>query len=148
MVLFSGPIIGMCVFGRVERRHAYTNNYTYVPWWLQKSTSCEEGINEKQQSSNVCCVLHYKQQANKACFKQTPKQLQITLAFKGHFVLYPESHLYRNAVRFDVPFLILKRRNFLFKLFAFRALICLTELCKNSVLDIQVYIRLTFDMYV
>ena len=106
--------------------------YTYVPWWLQKSTSCEEGINEKQQSSNVCCVLHYKQQANKACFKQTPKQLQITLAFKGHFVLYPESHLYRNAARFDVPFLILKRRNFLFKLFAFRALICLTELCKKQ----------------
>ena len=38
---------------------------------------------------------------------------------------------YRNAARFDVP-LILKRRNFLFKLFAFRALICLTELCKKQ----------------
>ena len=114
MVLFSGPIIGMCVFSRVERRHAYTNNYYTSRMYrggCKKAQVVRRALTKSssRQMFVVYCITSSKltrHVSNKPqnCFKS------LWLA-KG-ILFFIQYRTYRNASRFDVPFLILKRRNF------------------------------------
>ena len=108
----------MCVFGRVERRHAYTNNYYTTRMYrggckkaqvvrraLTKSTS--------RQMFVVYCITSSKLTRH---VSNKPQNSFKSLWLAKGILFFIQYRTYRNASRFDVPFLILERRNFLFKI--------------------------------
>ena len=124
----------MCVFGRVERRHACTNNYYTTRMYrggCKKAQVVRRALTKSssRQMFVVYCITSSKLTRH---VSNKPQNSFKSLWLAKGILFSIQYRTYRNASRSDVPFLVLKRRNFLFKLFAFRALICLTELCKKQ----------------